>query len=128
MKRYRVHVKGPMPAGEFVVQPGMRQTPDAAARENLFDWAQQVQLAIYDEPDNAPRGPEYFVVKTRDGQYVGPLGLTQKLEQAIRFTDRMGALAQIQQIGASMDGAAIVPYWTEAAAGIIREAGSPSDV
>lgn len=53
---------------------------------------------------------EFFVIRTRDRQYVGPLGFTPEIEKAVCFASRLGALGKCSEMGAVLDGAAIVPY------------------
>lgn len=53
---------------------------------------------------------EFFVIRTRDRQYVGPLGFTPVIEKAIFFPSRWMALGKCNELGAVLDGAAIVPY------------------
>lgn len=56
---------------------------------------------------------EQFVVRTRDGSYIGPLGNTRKVDQAVRFDSRMGALGMCADLGAVMDQAQIRPFSEE---------------
>ena len=53
---------------------------------------------------------EFFVIRTRDRLYVGPLGFTPEIEKAVFFPTRMAALRRCAEIGGKLEGAAIVSY------------------
>jgi hypothetical protein len=53
---------------------------------------------------------EFFVIRTRGGQYVGPLGFTPEIGKAVFFTSRWAALAKCSEMGNVLDGGAIIPY------------------
>jgi hypothetical protein len=53
---------------------------------------------------------EFFVIRTREGQYVGPLGFTPEIGKAVFFTSRWAALGKCSEMGNVLDGAAIIPY------------------
>ncbi len=53
---------------------------------------------------------EFFVIRAKGGQYVGPLGFTPEIGKAVFFTSRWAALGKCNEMGNVLDGAAIVPY------------------
>lgn len=53
---------------------------------------------------------EFFAIRTRDGQYVGPLGFTPEIGKAVFFPSRLAALKKCADLGAVLDGAAIIPH------------------
>jgi hypothetical protein len=60
--------------------------------------------------------PEFFVIMTRDRQYVGPLGIVARIDKALFYPTRWMALRKCNELGAALDGAAIVSYHPSAAA------------
>lgn len=60
---------------------------------------------------------EFFVIRTRDRQYVGPLGFTPEIDKAVFFTSRWAALGKCNELGAILEGAAILPHSPAKASG-----------
>jgi hypothetical protein len=68
---------------------------------------------------------EFFVIRTKDWQYVGPLGFTSVVDAAVFFPSRMAALAKCKELGSILDGAAIMPYSPAKAAASAETATDP---
>lgn len=109
MPKYRIRIMGARPNEEAVLVSNNLLRAEADFRDNLNDWADQVELDLEELHE--------FVVRTKDGQFVGPFGVTPKLDEAVRFDSRRGALAMCSELGAVMDGASIRDYDQLAALG-----------
>lgn len=60
--------------------------------------------------------PEFFVIRTSDGHYVGPVGIVARIDSAVFFNNRWAALSKCGELGVVLAGAAIISYHPSAAA------------